>query len=281
MLTVTTIEQFEHLMLTHYNKTFILVSTPDIARYILEKYNLGNRSIRPKNVERIARLMKGGHWKCTRGTMPLRFDKSGRLFGGQHRLHGVIVSDMTISFYVMLELDEDLRDIEDDVSPHQNQDNDRTLTKEITAISRALTGIKFGTDEQRRFYAHYKDAIDGVRSMFGNKPGVRVAGVLAEFVKAFEIVPVGKLKYIARVLTNGLPENRRGDAVIIKLRDMLLKDKHPDFVNANGKLEYWPKIQSVIQTIQEDRNPRSIVPLEQPVYALEGDVLEIIKNKND
>lgn len=281
MITVTTIEDFNRLMLTNYSKTFILVVTPDIARYILENYNHGNRKVRPKNVERIARLMRGGHWKCKRGTMPLRFDKTGCLFGGQHRLHGVIVSDMTISFYVMLNLDEDLRDIEDDVSPHQNYDNDPNLTKEITAISRALTGIKFGTDEQRRFYAHYKNAIDGVRSMFGNKPGIRVAGVLAEFVKAYDTVPIGKLKYIARVLTNGLPENRRGDVVIIKLRDMLLRERHLDFVNANGKLEYWPKIQSVIQTIQEDRNPRSIVPLEQPVYSLEGDFLEIIKNKKD
>lgn len=59
--------------------------------------------------------------------------------------------------------------------------------------------------------------------MFSSQPGVKIAGVLAEFVKAYETVPIGKLKYIARVLCSGLPEGRKGDAVIIKLRDLLIK----------------------------------------------------------
>ena len=129
MYTVTTAKEFDHLVLTHYSRMFQLDCTPDIARHILELYNEGNRNIRPKNVERLARLMRGGHWKCKRGTMPLKFDKNGRLFGGQHRLEAVIVADMTVTFFVMLDLDVDLRDIDDDVSPHQNQDNDPNLKK--------------------------------------------------------------------------------------------------------------------------------------------------------
>ena len=255
MYTVTTAKEFDHLVLTHCSRMFQLDCTPDIARHILELYNEGNRNIRPKNVERLARLMRGGHWKCKRGTMPLKFDKNGRLFGGQHRLEAVIVADMTVTFFVMLDLDVDLRDIEDDVSPHQNQDNDPNLKKDVTAICRALTGIKFGTDEERRFYAYYKDAIDAVRGMFSSQPGVKIAGVLAEFVKAYETVPIGKLKYIARVLCSGLPEGRKGDAVI-------------------------PKVQSIIKTVADDRDPRTLVDLKQPIYALEGDVLKIICNNN-
>ncbi len=281
MLTVTTAEEFDRLVLTHYRKTFLLICTPDIARHILELYNAGNRNIRPANVERLARLMQGGHWKCKRGAMPLKFDVTGRLFGGQHRLEAVIVADMTVNFFVMLDLDEDLRDIEDDVSPHQNQDNDPNLKKDITAICRQLTGIKFGTDEERRFYACYKDAIDAVRSMFTSQPGVKIAGVLAEFVKAYETVPIGKLKYIARVLCSGLPESRKGDAVIIKLRDMLIKKDSQPFTNEKGTLEYWPKVQSIIKTVAEDRDPRTLIDLKQPIYALDGDVLEIIRNKDN
>lgn len=280
MYTVTTAKEFDHLVLTHYSRMFQLDCTPDIARHILELYNEGNRNIRPKNVERLARLMRGGHWKCKRGTMPLKFDKNGRLFGGQHRLEAVIVADMTVTFFVMLDLDVDLRDIEDDVSPHQNQDNDPNLKKDVTAICRALTGIKFGTDEERRFYAYYKDAINAVRGMFSSQPGVKIAGVLAEFVKAYETVPIGKLKYIARVLCSGLPEGRKGDAVIIKLRDLLIKKDPLPFLNEKGSIEYWPKVQSIIKTVADDRDPRTLVDLKQPIYALEGDVLKIICNNN-
>ena len=281
MLTVTNAEELDRLILTHCRKTFLLVCTPDIAGHILELYNAGNRNVRPRNVTRLARLMKGGHWKCKRGTMPLKFDVNGLLFGGQHRLEAVVTAGVTVEFFVMLELDADLRDIEDDVSPHQNQDNDPNLKKDITAICRSLTGIKFGTDEERRFYAHYRDAIDAVRDMFSAQPGVKVASVLAEFVKAYETVPVGKLKYIARVLCSGLPESRRGDAVIIKLRDLLIKKDIQPFTNDRGTVEYWPKVQSIIKTVADDRDPRTLVDLKQPVYALDGDVLEIIRNKEN
>jgi len=281
MLTVTNAEELDRLILTHCRKTFLLVCTPDIAGHILELYNAGNRNVRPRNVTRLARLMKGGHWKCKRGTMPLKFDVNGLLFGGQHRLEAVVTAGVTVEFFVMLELDADLRDIEDDVSPHQNQDNDPNLKKDITAICRSLTGIKFGTDEERRFYAHYRDAIDAVRDMFSAQPGVKVASVLAEFVKAYETVPVGKLKYIARVLCSGLPESRRGDAVIIKLRDLLIKKDIQPFTNDKGVVEYWPKVQSIIKTVADDRDPRTLVDLKQPVYALDGDVLEIIRNKEN
>lgn len=281
MLTVTNAEELDRLILTHCRKTFLLVCTPDIAGHILELYNAGNRNVRPRNVTRLARLMKGGHWKCKRGTMPLKFDVNGLLFGGQHRLEAVVTAGVTVEFFVMLELDADLRDIEDDVSPHQNQDNDPNLKKDITAICRSLTGIKFGTDEERRFYAHYRDAIDAVRDMFSAQPGVKVASVLAEFVKAYETVPVGKLKYIARVLCSGLPESRRGDVVIIKLRDLLIKKDIQPFTNDKGVVEYWPKVQSIIKTVVDDRDPRTLVDLKQPVYALDGDVLEIIRNKEN
>lgn len=275
---ISTYEELEHLILTHYQKPFVLITSPDVARQVLEKHNIGNRNIRPRNVERLARLMKGGHWKCKRGTTPLKFDKQGLLFGGQHSLNAVIVSDTTVRFNVLLDLDDDLRDIEDDVSPHQHQDNDPNLKRQITAICRALTDMKFGTDEERRFYAYYKTPIDAVRAMFTSQPGVKIAGVMAEFVKAYETVPVGKLKYIARVLCTGLPEGKNGDAVIIKLRDLLIKKDPQTFVNQNGCAEYWPKVQSVIKTVADDKNPRTIKDLSQPVYALEGDILEIIKN---
>lgn len=280
-LIVTTYEELEHLILTHSRRPFILACNPDLARQVLEKHNKGNRNIRPKNVERLARLMKGGHWKCKRGTMPLKFDTEGFLFGGQHRLEAVIIADMTVYFNVMLDLDADLRDIEDDVSPHQNQDNDPDLKRDVTAICRALTGLKLNTDEERLFYAYYKDSIDAVRAMFTAQPGVKIAAVLAEFVKAYEIVPVGKLKYIARVLCTGLPEGRKGDTVIIRLRDLLIKKDPAPFTNAKGALEYWPKLQSVIKTVNEEHNPRTLQDLEQPIFALEGDFLEIIKNQNN
>ena len=73
---------------------------------------------------------------------------------------------------------------------------------------------------------------------------------------------------------------RKGDAVIIKLRDLLIKKDPLPFLNEKGSIEYWPKVQSIIKTVADDRDPRTLVDLNQPIYALEGDVLKIICNNN-
>ena len=62
---------------------------------------------------------------------------------------------------------------------------------------------------------------------------------------------------------------------------MLIKKDSQPFTNEKGTLEYWPKVQSIIKTVAEDRDPRTLIDLKQPIYALDGDVLEIIRNKDN
>lgn len=71
---------------------------PKEAAALLE-LNVGNRPFRKKVAESYAKDMKEGRWYP--GKQPgLTFDEEGLLVEGQHRLHAVILANVTIPFYI-------------------------------------------------------------------------------------------------------------------------------------------------------------------------------------
>jgi hypothetical protein len=59
----------------------------DIAKYILDNYNIGNRDIDNNEVKKFATLMMKNQWYDN--GVSLGFDRSGRLVDGQHRLKAI------------------------------------------------------------------------------------------------------------------------------------------------------------------------------------------------
>lgn len=76
--------------------------SPEEAKAIL-KNNRNNRSLRKTRVEAYARDMRGGRWHLNGD--PIRFNGSGGLADGQHRLYACVVADTPFETVVIHGLD--------------------------------------------------------------------------------------------------------------------------------------------------------------------------------
>jgi hypothetical protein len=76
--------------------------TPAVAKRLLQG-NINNRNLRKRKIETYATAMKAGQWRPTRE--PIEFAEDGTLLNGQHRLHAVIESGVTILNPVKLGVD--------------------------------------------------------------------------------------------------------------------------------------------------------------------------------
>ena len=73
--------------------------TPDVAKTWLEK-NTGNyRNLNPQRIVRYASEMFNGNWDFNGET--IKFDRSGKLVDGQHRLHAIVRSGATVPALVV------------------------------------------------------------------------------------------------------------------------------------------------------------------------------------
>jgi hypothetical protein len=72
--------------------------TPEVAAEYLKLNIDNNRTLYPKRVDRYAREMREGRWEPT--NQGLAFNVNGQLIDGQHRLHAVIQSGVSVSMLV-------------------------------------------------------------------------------------------------------------------------------------------------------------------------------------
>lgn len=79
-------------------KTSIVTVTPELARVWL-KQNDGNRNLNAKTVSAYARAMRRGDWMANGES--IKFDSSGRLLDGQHRLAALIEADLSHELLVI------------------------------------------------------------------------------------------------------------------------------------------------------------------------------------
>lgn len=80
--------------------------TPKLAEEWLGK-NTNNRSVRDKKVATYAAAMKAGEWRLT--GEGVKFDSSGRLIDGQHRLMAIIESKVIVEMFVFRDLSADVQ----------------------------------------------------------------------------------------------------------------------------------------------------------------------------
>lgn len=93
--------------------------TPEIARNWLSR-NTGNRPLSPKHVAKLEKAIKAGDWKMTGDAV--RFSKTGKLIDGQHRLHAILNSGITVTCVVMHGLDDEVFDVLDSGKSRQKSD---------------------------------------------------------------------------------------------------------------------------------------------------------------
>ena len=77
----------------------VILITPDVAAWILEKYNNGNRPPKPHNIARYADDMEDAEWQVTGDN--LKFSDAGRLRDGQNRLRACVRSGAAFTTHVV------------------------------------------------------------------------------------------------------------------------------------------------------------------------------------
>lgn len=82
--------------------------TPADAKRILAKSQFKNRPLSSRYVDELASQMAAGYWKINGES--IKFDKFGNVFDGQHRLHAIIKSQVTIITNVARNLDSSVFD---------------------------------------------------------------------------------------------------------------------------------------------------------------------------
>ncbi|CAK2056517.1 hypothetical protein VCRA2110O318_40052 [Vibrio crassostreae] len=73
--------------------------TPELARKYLATANVGNRPVCPKRVGKFIAIIKFGGWAHSAATIVI--SSQGNLIDGQHKLHAVVATGMTVPFIVI------------------------------------------------------------------------------------------------------------------------------------------------------------------------------------
>jgi hypothetical protein len=121
--------------------------TPEMATAILAK-DAPNRPIKKHNVNRYAKDMSNGWWKQTGES--LVFDQDRQLVQGQHRLHAVIQSGMTIEFVVVCGVESVSQDVMDTGARRSLGDQlARRGEKNCTSLASAIVLTKAWMEDGR------------------------------------------------------------------------------------------------------------------------------------
>lgn len=88
----------------------IVYITPDMAKRWLGRNHV-NRNVRSKKVDAYARDMAAGRWQLTGEA--IKFAADGSLFDGQHRLHAIVKSGVTVPMFVVRGLSAETQQVMD------------------------------------------------------------------------------------------------------------------------------------------------------------------------
>lgn len=122
-----------------------VLMTPELAKFYLEMFNVANRPLNKDHVRFLSREMKAGRWKVNGDTISL---SSSRLVDGQHRLHAIVDSGVSILVIVVEDLEDDVFDTKDcgkrrsaaDALAIRGEKNYAALASAVVFVDRYMTG---------------------------------------------------------------------------------------------------------------------------------------------
>jgi len=153
--------------------------TPEIASKMLEA-NSSNRPLNEANVAALVKEMKGGRWKIN-GDM-IRFSDSNIIIDGQHRLHAVVRSGITMQSWVMDGLPSDVFDTIDvgkrrsagDTLGCRGEKNACRMAAALIMIDKYMTGrleksVQYSNTEVEGLLAKYPDVRESLKITLNGK----------------------------------------------------------------------------------------------------------------
>jgi hypothetical protein len=210
--------------------------TPPIASEYLKKNNC-NRSLRKSTIVRYARDMASDNWDTTH--QGIAFDRKGNLMDGQHRLHAIILSGVTVRMHVTRGVDPRANNGVDqginrstiDILHYQGIHVDYLSVGMVRwmmyDIAKGRETVGMGTRAERIiFYKEHQEAISFVLSLFQKGqplPRTRISSVLAAFGRAYyHTKNKMKLEHAAEIMITGYAGQDETERWLINLRNNLL-----------------------------------------------------------
>lgn len=136
------------------------------------KTNLRNRPLSKTRVKYYADAMRDGKWVLNAESV--KFSSNGEVIDGQHRLHAVVESGVTIRSYVARGLEYTTFDTIDDVRPRQNSDRlSQQGEKNTTCLSSAITLLWWY--KQTGVFRRVAPRPDQMKNLLEDNPGLRDA----------------------------------------------------------------------------------------------------------
>ena len=191
--------------------------TPEIAKSWLDK-NTSNRKPNSRFVTRFIRDMKRKEWLITGD--PIKFDKSGTLIDGQHRLSACVMAETPFDSYVAYGLDENARTVVD--TGKARSGSDVLHMNGIKNANQLATALRILINEKSE--ANYRSPVTNTELLaaFYKHPKMQL---WAPYVGAFPNgISVSLVGYVAYVGGHVLGKKDRAAAMV-----EVLKTGKPDY----------------------------------------------------
>jgi len=212
----------------HYE---MMTVTPELALRWLNEKNNRNRSLSKYTVGAYASDMEQGRWKKSHQNS-IAFYKDGNLADGQHRLHAIVQSGISVEFMVFWGLDNadaygidahKMRNTHDQIKIAGGDD---WITKEVIATARMMMAnsryvIKPSPQEIVDFCKKHQDALQfSIQNMPKGyfSAAVRVSVAIAYYHESHD-----RLVSWCEIAKTGIAFNP-ADRSVISLRERLLRD---------------------------------------------------------
>ena len=236
--------------------------SPEQAKKYLER-NHANRNINEGRVTSYARDMKNGGWQLNGEA--IKFNKSGELIDGQHRLTAIIRSGVPVTMCVIVGLDASISEV-DRGKPRTTKDTltidgfDKSIIQNnMVGAVRLLAYIMFGfpmsnlgiiTDREiKETYIFYEREIKQIQSVnFCAGAGItRKSPVIACMLMALKCgVDISVIDDFGNVLNTGRYTNNKQLSAMV-LRDDFLQNKF----RKNNKIRGYEQINGIEKAIYD------------------------------
>lgn len=218
----------------------VMSVTPEQAKVWLENRAPNRKIVRgDSRVNEYTRMMLCGHWVVADA---LKFDNTGKLIDGQHRLMAVIKADIPVKFFVVSGYEPDTilvldsgksRTIQQAVSLMGAVCNSRQFSIMSAMFTKVIAGQSQSThmiltDRQLAFdlFNKYSEAIQfASKYQAPSNVACRRAHVRAAVARAYYYVDLDQLTRFVQIL-DGQPTENQVEKIPFYLRNVYIANKH-------------------------------------------------------
>lgn len=250
--------------------------TPELASKYLEA-NKANRRIRAHKVEMYARDMTAGRWQLN--GQGISFSSSGMLLDGQHRLHAIVKSGVSVQMNVVRGLDRtagatmDIGITRTDLDLASALGVSTDINNEFSAVAKAMRKSRRNGKETRQesvaFMISHLDAIRFAISIAKSNE-TKNAVVRSVIARAYYTVDHDALRRFINVFSTGVVAGPHESAVIPVLH--LIARNRRDVLNTdNARASLSLKVQNALRAFLQQRPLTKAVECHGNLFLLPGE----------